>query len=193
MQISFCMACSMPLYPFRRKKKAGNWEMVCLIWSLLRNPDFVSSYTMSRPRGQSTVQGRIQAWEPRAASSVPSSPEHNCSVIQSHQNTKADWDFTVSTQNKWMRQKRAPVSECKSSALIRNGITRNAFLPWEESLGCRGKPGKRCYSLLVVSSWQVEASIITISHSCSQQKQFRSDGQKKPLKVNNVVSKHCRL
>lgn len=76
-----------------------------------------------------------------------------------------------------------------------NGITRNVFLPWEESPGCRGKLGQRSYALLVLSSWQVENSIITKSHSCTEQKKIVAfmDGQKKAHKGEQCTLKHCDL
>lgn len=175
MQISFCMAGSMPLYPLVRgekKKKAGNWDIVCLICSLLRNLDFASLYTVSRPQRTERCAGENSGNPEKEAAALPepSSPKHDGSVIQPYQNTKADWDFTVSAQNKWTWQKRNPClcEQKKSSVLIGNGITRNVFLPWEESPGCRGKVAHRSYSLLVLSSWQVENSIITKSHSFTQ-------------------------
>lgn len=173
MQISFCVACSMLSYPLGRKRK-GRKLRNCLICNLLRNLDFASLYTVSQPQRTENCAGENSGMGTQSCFIWAFFPEHDGSIIQSYQNTKADWDLTVSTQNKWMWQKRIPCTceQKKSSVLVRNGITRNVFLPWEESPGCRGKLRKRSYSLLVLSSWQVENGILSKSHSCTQQKQF---------------------
>lgn len=134
MQISFCMACSMPLYPLGRKKKRQETEK-WFVWfagsGILILPPYILCLD---PRGRSTVQGRIQAWELRGRSRCFSQAFFPWTRRRCHpvlrQNTKADRDFTVSTQNKWTRQKRTPwlCKQKSSSVLIRNGTARNAFL-----------------------------------------------------------------
>ena len=177
-QISFCMACSMPLYPLGREKKGRKLRSGLFDLQSAQESWFcLLIYYVSAPEDRALGRGEPRHGNPEegaAALSEPSSPEHNGSVIQPCQNTKADWDFTVSTPNKWMWQKRT-LCLCKqksSSVLVGNGMASNVFLPWEESPGCRGKLGQRSYARLVLSSWQAENSIITESHSCTQQKQF---------------------
>lgn len=87
---------------------------------------------------------------------------------------KSRWDFTVSSQNKWMQQKMTPClcEQKTSSVLTRNGITRNVFLPWKGCAGCRGKLVHRTYSLQVTPSLQVKTSSVIKFHSCTQQKHF---------------------
>lgn len=202
MQIRFCMACPMPLYPLRRKKKKKSRKLTNGLFDLQPAQEFwfcLLIHCVSTTEERELCRGESRHRNPEKAAgavSEPSSPEHDGSAIQSYQNTKADWDFTVSTQNKWIRQKRSPCL-CKQksgSVLIRNGIVRNVSLPWDESPGCRGKMGQRSFSHFVLSSWQVENSIITKSHRCTQQKQFWPLWLgKKRLKVNHIVSKHYRM
>lgn len=118
-QISFHMACSMPLYPLGRKKKARNREMACSVCSLLRNLDSASLHT------------RVSTAENRAGGNSGTGTQ-SCFIWASFPrtwrdgNTKEDWDFTISTQNKWVWQKRnSCLCKQKSWATTENGITRN--------------------------------------------------------------------
>lgn len=173
-QISFCTVCSM--CAFVGGRKAGNWEMVYLICSLLGNLDFASLYSTRWPQRTGLCLGEfrhentersscfIQAFFPwRWRLCHPFVPKH-----------KSRWDFTVSAQNKWMQQKMTPChcEQKTSSVPTRNRITRNVFLPWKGCACCRGKLVHRSYSLQVPSSLQVKTSSVVKFHSCTQQKHF---------------------
>lgn len=73
MQISFHMACSMLLYPLGRGKKRQETEK----WLAQKSWFCLLTHLYLHHRGQSPVQGGIQAQEPRAALSDPPYPEHD--------------------------------------------------------------------------------------------------------------------
>lgn len=73
-QISFHMACSMPLYPLGRKKK-GKKQKWLARFAACSGILILPPCTLVSPP-QRTEQGEIQAQEPRAALSEPPSPEH---------------------------------------------------------------------------------------------------------------------
>lgn len=166
MQISFHMACSMPFYHLGRKQKGrklrngllslqpAQESLLCLLTHL--SPLQRTEHCAGGNSGTGTQSCFIWA---------PPFPKHDGSVIQSDGNTKEDWDFTVSTQNKWVWQKRNSCL-CKkktSWAVTENGISRKVLLPWEKSPGCRGRLGQRSCPLLGLSSWQAKTNSITKS------------------------------
>lgn len=187
MQIGFHTACSTPFYHLGRKQKGRKLRNGLLSLQPAQESFILPPYTLVSPPQR--TEGGIQAQEPRAALSVPPSPEHDGSVIQSEGNTKEDWDFTVSTQNKWVWQEKNSClcKQKKSSAATENGITRRVFLPWEKSPGCRGRLGQRSYSLLGLSSWQAENNSITKSQLYTAKTILASvEGQKKPVKKKKI-------
>lgn len=162
MHKSFHTVCSTPLYPLGREKKGRKLRIGLLSLQPAQESRFcLLTHLFLHCRGQSPVQGKIQAQEPRAALSEPPSPEHDGSVIQADGNTKEDWDFTISTQNKWVWQKR-------NSCLCKQKKSSAAIWEWDNqkcvpALGKEPRLGQRSYSLLGLSNWQARNNHITKS------------------------------
>lgn len=119
-QISFHMACSMPLYPLGRKKKGKKLRNGLLGLQPAQESWFcLPAHSCLHRREQST--GGNSGTGTQSCFIWASFPR-----TWRDGNTKEDWDFTISTQNKWVWQKRnSCLCKQKSWATTENGITRN--------------------------------------------------------------------